>query len=325
MKAIVCTKYGGPEVLQLKEVEKPIPKENELLVRVHSASVTRADGMMRKGEPLYGRIFLGFTKPKHPIPGTGFAGVVEAVGSEVKHFKTGEKVFGELGVNFGGNAEYVCIAEDDLVMNIPPDMGFEEAAPICDGALTGMNFLKNIGKIKKGQRVLVNGASGGLGTSGIQLAKVFGAEVTGVCSTSNVEFVKELGADHVIDYKKEDFTKYGEEWDIIYDTIGKSSFSSCKGVLSENGAYICPVLGMPLLFQMMRTSLAGKKKAKFSATGLMPVPELKKMLKELIVLFKEGKVKTMIDRRYSLEETADAHRYIDKGHKKGNAVINIHS
>ena len=325
MKAIVCTKYGSPDVLELKEVEKPTPKDNEVLIRVYAASATAADCMMRQGTPFYGRLFLGLMRPKNPITGTGFAGAIEAVGKEVKLFKEGDSVFGETGIGFSTNAEYVCLPEDGVLATLPNNMTYEAAAPVCDGALTSWSFLKDIGKIQSGQRVLINGASGSLGSAAIQIAKYFGAEVTGVCSTTNLEMVKSLGADKVIDYTREDFTKTGQTYDIIFDTVGKSSFSRCKGSLRENGVYLSPVLSLPLLFQMIWTSKVGNKKAKFSATGLRPVSELRVLLNELKECIEAGKIKSLVDRSYPLKQTAEAHRYIETGHKKGNVVITVAS
>jgi NADPH:quinone reductase-like Zn-dependent oxidoreductase len=323
MKAIVCTKYGSPDVLELKEVEKPTPKDNEVLIRVYAASATAADCMMRQGTPFYGRLFLGLKRPKNPITGTGFAGTIEAVGKEVKLFKEGDSVFGETGIGFSTNAEYVCLPEDGVLATLPYNMTYEEAAPLCDGALTSWTFLKDIGQIQCGQSVLINGASGSLGSAAVQIAKYFGAEVTGVCSTTNLEMVKSLGADKVIDYTKEDFTKTGQTYDIIFDTVGKSSFSRCKGSLRENGVYLSPVLSLPLLSQMIWTSKVGSKKAKFSATGLRPVSELRVLLNELKECIEAGKIKSIVDRSYSLKQTAEAHRYIETGHKKGNVVITV--
>ncbi|MEQ6118749.1 NAD(P)-dependent alcohol dehydrogenase [Reichenbachiella sp. MALMAid0571] len=324
MKAIVTTKYGGPDVLQLQQVDKPTPKDNEVLVKIHASSVTTADSMMRTGKPYFGRLFTGITKPKHATPGTGFAGQIETVGKDVTLFKVGDSVFGESIFGTGTNTEYVCVAENGIIAAKPDNITCEEATPICDGAVTSMNFLKNLGNIQPGQKVLINGASGSLGTAAVQLARHFEAEVTGVCSTANIELVKSLGADKVIDYTKEDFTATGETYDIIYDTVGKLSFSKCKDSLTENGAYISPVIKLPLLIQMLWTSLTGsKKKAKFSATGLLPVAEIQAFLQELRVLFEENKIKSVIDKCYPLEQVAEAHRYIDQGHKKGNIVITM--
>jgi NADPH:quinone reductase-like Zn-dependent oxidoreductase len=321
MKAIVCTKYGSPDVLQLREVDKPIPKINDILIKINASSVTRADTMMRRGTPFYGRLFIGFTKPKNPIPGTGFAGIIEETGREVKLFKKGDHIFGETGVGFSTNAEYVCVPEDGLVAQKPVNISFEEAATVCDGALTSWCFLKDIGKIKSDDKILINGASGSLGSAAVQISKYIGAEVTAVCSSANSELVRSIGADKVIDYTQENFTKGDEKYDIIFDSIGKTSFSECKNALKENGVYLSPVLKFSLLLQMIRTSKFGKKKAKFSATGLRPVAELRLFLNELIEIIKDKKIKMIIDKKYPLEQIADAHRYIDTGHKKGNVVI----
>ena len=325
MKAIICTRYGSPDVLKVLEVAKPAPGANEVLVKINVASVTAADTMMRKGVPLYARLFLGLMRPRRPIPGTGFAGVIEALGKEVKQFKVGDRVFGETGVNFGANAEYVCVPETGVIGKLPETMSDEEAAPICDGPLTSLSFLKDVGKIREGQKVLVNGAAGSLGSAAVQIARHFGAEVTGVCSTSNLELVKSLGADKVIDYTKTDLTQAEDTYDIIFDTVGKSSFPRCKGLLRGNRVYLSSVLKLPLLFQMIWTSRAGRKKAKFSATGLRPVEELRGLLKELESLYKKGKLKTVIDRRYPLELATEAHRYVETGHKRGNVVLTIAS
>ncbi len=323
MKAIVCTKYGSPDVLELKEVAKPVPGDNEVLIRVLAASVTAADSMIRTGTPYYGRLFIGLVKPNKPIPGTGFAGVVEAVGKEVKLFKNGESVFGETGLGFSANAEYVCLPQDGVLAKLPTSMTYEEAAPVCDGALTSLNFLKDVGKIQRGQRVLINGASGSLGSSAVQIAKYFGAHVTGVCSTANLDMVKSLGADKVIDYTKEDFTRASQAYDIIFDTVGKNSFSRCKDSLKDNGVYLSPVLGLSLLLQMIWTSRLGSRQAKFSASGLRPASELRVLLNELKEPIEAGKIKSVIDRCYELEQTAEAHRYVDTGHKRGNVIITM--
>ncbi|WP_372933474.1 NAD(P)-dependent alcohol dehydrogenase [Mariniphaga sediminis] len=321
MKAIVATGYGAPDVLKIRQVAKPHPKENEVLVKVNASSATTADGMMRTGKPYFARLMTGLRKPKHPVPGTGFAGIVEAAGKNVKTFKPGDRVFGETTLGFSTNAEYVTIPENGVILPMPDSMPYAEGATFGDGHVTSFNFLKEIAKIKPGQKVLINGASGSLGTAAVQLAKYFGAEVTGVSSTRNVGLVKSLGADHVIDYTKKDFTKVKETYDVVYDTIGKSSYSKSKNILTEDGLYLSPVLRFSLLLQMMRTSVFSRKKAKFAATGLRSDKELKNMLAELIEIFKEGRLKTVIDRQYPLEKVAEAHTYIASGHKKGNVVI----
>jgi len=323
MRAIIYTKYGGPEVLRLREIEKPIPKEDEILVKVHATLVTAADGMMRRGVPLIGRAVLGFTKPKKPIPGTEFAGVIEAVGKGVTRFKVGDRVVGSNDISFGTYAEYLCLPEKAVVAIKPSKMNFGEAVAVSEGTMTALPFLRDEGKIKSGQKVLINGASGAVGTAAVQLAKHFGAEVTGVCSSANVELVKSIGADNVIDYNKENFTRGAELYDIIFDTVGKSSFSRCKQVLTKNGFYLSTVLGIPLLIRMLWTSIFGKKKARFAATGLRKHEEKNKDLRFLIGLFESGRIRPFIDREYPLEEIVEAHRYVDLGHKRGNVVINV--
>lgn len=321
MKAILTTGYGSPDVLQLEEVAKPEPKDNEVLIKVYAASISTAEGMMRTGKPYIGRLFTGISKPKNSIPGTGFAGIIESIGKTVKLFKKGDQVFGENITSFGTNAEFVCVPEDGVITTKPDYLTFEEAAPVCDGALTSINFLKNIAKIQPGQKVLINGASGSLGTAAVQIAKYYGAVVTGVSSTTNLALVKSLGADEAIDYTKEDFTNSIGKYDIIYDTVGKSSYSASKKALAKNGIYVSPVLGMSLLVDMMCSSIFGKKKAKFSATGLLPVTELNLLLKEVKEIIGAGRLKTIIDKKYPLDRIAEAHTYVDKGHKKGNVVM----
>jgi len=323
MKAVMALGYGSPDVLTVKEVKIPQPTDRQVLIRVKVASTTRADGMMRTGKPYFGRLFTGLSKPKHPIPGTGFAGEVIETGKQVTKFKNGDLVFGETTLGFSTNAEYVTVPEDGVILPKPDNLSFAEAATFCDGHLTSINFLREIAEIKPGQKILINGASGSLGTAAVQLAKYFGAEVTGVCSERNTGLVKSLGADYVINYNREDFTTSGKTYDVIYDTVGKSSFTKSKSALKENGIYISPVLKFSLLLQMMKTSLFGKKKAKFAASGLKSDGELRSLLQELVDIFRTGKLKTIIDRQFPLEKAAQAHRYIANGHKKGNVVLTV--
>ncbi|MBU0558174.1 MAG: NAD(P)-dependent alcohol dehydrogenase, partial [Bacteroidetes bacterium] len=301
MKAVICTKYGPPEVLQLKEVEKPIPKDNEILIRIFTVVVATEDPLQRKGKPYFARVIIGFTKPKKSILGTEFAGEIEAVGKDVKLFKKGDQVFGSTGSNFGCYAEYVCIPEEGLLAIKPPNITNEEATPVCS-ALTAWNFLRAKANIQSGQKILINGASGSVGSAAVQIAKVFGVEVTGVCSTANLELVKSLGPDRVIDYTNEDFTKNGKTYDIIFDVAGKSSFSKCKNSLKQRGIYLNPVLTLSILLQMFWTTMFNSKKVKFSATGLRPLPKRLSNLKELIKLFEAGKLKTMIDNDIRIEK-----------------------
>jgi NADPH:quinone reductase-like Zn-dependent oxidoreductase len=322
MKAIVYEKYGPPDVLQLKEVAKPTPKDNEVLIKIYATVVTTVDCGTRKGEPFFGRIVTGLLRPKTTILGFEVAGEIEEVGKDVKRFKEGDQVFGITTTSLGGHAEYICLPEDAPVAIKPVNMTYEEAAAVVEGACTALPFLRDKANIQSGQKVLINGASGSIGTAAVQLAKYFGAEVTGVCSTTNLELVKSLGADKVIDYTKEDFTKSGQTYDIIFDTVGKSSFSRCKGSLTQKGVYLTAT-GLAVVPQMLWTSKIGNKKAILALTGLMPSSEKTKNLVFIKELIEAGKIKAVIDRRYPLEQTAEAHRYVDKGHKKGNVVITL--
>ena len=315
MKAIVYTKYGPPDVLELKEVEKPAPKDNEVLIKVHASTVTPIDLRFRQGKNIIARVMSGLIKPKNNILGSELAGEIESVGKDVKLFKQGDQVYG--AGQMGAHAEYVCMPEEKVAMK-PTNMTYEEAAAVPFAAPVSLQFLRNKGGIQSGQKVLINGASGGLGTFAVQLAKYFGAEVTGVCSTTNLELVQSLGADEVIDYTREDFTREGQSYDIIFDTVGKSSYSKCKNSLKQSGIYLNTVLTFPLLLQMLWTSMIGGKKAIF----MMAPYHIEDLifLKELI---EAGKIKSVIDRRYPLEQIAEAHSYVDKGQKTGNVVITL--
>jgi NADPH:quinone reductase-like Zn-dependent oxidoreductase len=292
MKAIVCTKYGPPDVLQLKEVEKPTPKDNELLIKVYATTVNRTDCATRMAKPFFARFFTGLIRPKKTILGTEFAGEIESVGKNVTSFKVGDKVFGFNGIDFGAHAEYMIMPEDGFLTTMPANMTYEETAPSTEGAHYAHSFIRNA-NIQSGQRVLINGATGAIGSAALQLVKYFGAEVTAVCNTKNMALVKSLGADKVIDYTKEDFTKDDQMYDAVFDAVGKSSFSRCKSLLKPCGIYISSDLGYmaqnPIL--ALVTPLIGKKKVMF------PIP---KHIDENIVLFKKlieaGKFKAVIDR-----------------------------
>jgi NADPH:quinone reductase-like Zn-dependent oxidoreductase len=321
MKAIVYSEYGPPEVLQLKEVEKPVPKDNEVLIKIFATTVTSGDCRMRKADPFAIRVFNGLTRPrKTTILGNEFSGVIEEVGKNVKLFRKGDQVFGQAGMSLGTNAEYICLSENGTIAIKPANLNHEEAAVIPFGGNTALHFLRK-GNISSGQKVLIYGSSGSLGTAAIQLAKYFGAEVTGVCSTANVELVKSLGADKVIDYTKEDFTKNGQTFDIIFDTTGKSPFSGCLKSLKQNGIYLRAVhMTLSSNVRGLWTSMTSTKKVIGGVAA-----ELKENLVFLRELIEDGKLKPVIDRRYPFEQIAEAHRYVDKGHKKGNVAIAVQS
>jgi len=323
MRAVIYAKYGPPEVLQLKEVGKPAPKENEVLIKLHTSTVTATDCVFRRGEPKFSRLFTGLTKPKNQILGSEFAGVVEAIGKDVKAFKTGDKVFGTTP-GYGSYAEYICLREyKSTLAKMPANKSYEEAITCCDGFLTSLPFLRDKGKIQKGNKVLIIGASGSVGSAAVQLAKYFGAEVTGVCSTSSEELVKSIGADSVIDYTKEDFTKSGDVYDIIFDLVGKTTFSQCKNSLKPTGKFLQAAITPKVFPSVLWTSIFSSKKALIMATGLRPPAERTKDLIFITELVVKGKVKPIIDKIFPLEKIAEAHSYVDKGHKKGNIVITL--
>lgn len=331
MKAITYTEYGSPDVLQIKKFEKPTPKDTEILVRVYTASVNYGDLLARNFKavtpkefnmpsPLWfiSRLFFGLNKPRISILGSEFAGIVEAVGADVTRFKVGDAVFGYLGQNMGTYAEYLTMPENAVVAKKPENITFEEATSIPMGGMTALSLLKN-GNIQPGQKVLINGASGSIGSIAVQLAKHYGAEVTGVCSTPRVEMVKALGADKVIDYKKEDFTQNGETYDLILDVLGRASFGSVKNSLTENGIYLLASFKLPKVFQMLWTSLTGSSKKVICALA----PESAEDLEAVRELIEAGVVKSIVDKCYPMEQAADAHRYAESGKKTGHVVITM--
>ena len=332
MKAVVQTIYGPPSVLTLKEVETPIPKDNEIQIKIHATTVNTGDiwaRNFRKISPfefsmpfifwLPAKFVFGIRKPRTKILGSEFAGEINAIGKDVTLFKKGDHVFGYRGQNFGGNAEYLCMPENGIVSIKPDNMTFEQAASIPYGSLTALNILRKV-NIKKGDKVLINGASGSIGNFAVQLSKYYGAEVTGVCSTTKMEYVGALGADNVIDYTKEDFAKNGESYDIILDIMNKSSYSHCKGSLTQNGTYVLVSFKMRQIFQMLRTKIIGSKKVLCALS--METPEDLVHIRELA---EKGSIKSIIDKEYPIEELVAAHEYVEKGLKKGHVVIIIKS
>jgi len=331
MKAIVFTEYGTPDVLKIKEVAKPTPKDNEILVKVHATPINYGDltarnfGNLTSSEfnmpaPLYlpARMSFGWNKPKINILGSELAGEVQAVGKDVTKFKAGDQVFAYLGMNMGANAGYVCIPESGTVALKPVNLSYEEAATLPYGAIMATSLLGKA-NVQRGQKVLINGASGGIGSMAVQLAKHFGAEVTGVCGTQRLGFVKSLGADRVIDYTKEDFTQNGETYDLIFDILGRSSFSRLKRSLKPNGIYLLASYKMKALLQMLWTSITGSKQKVICAFA-NETPESLVFVKKLV---EEGNIKAIVDKSFPMEQAAEAHRYVEGGHKQGNVVIAI--
>ena len=322
MKAIVYKKYGPPEVLQLAEVEKPIPKDNEVLVKIHATTVTAGDCRARSFTVppafwLPARISLGFREPKKPVLGLELAGVIESVGKDVKRFKKGDQVFAATLIGFGAYAQYISLPEDAAIAIKPSNLTYEEAAALPIAARTALHYVRKA-NIRKGQNVLVYGASGSVGTYAVQLARYFGAQVTGVSSTANLELVKTLGADKVIDYTKEDFSDSGETYDVIFEAVDKSSFSACMKALQDGGIYLNVTTPFPSL-QMIRTKVRTNKKIMLGENPPESAEDLT-FLKELV---EAGNLKPVIDRRYPMEQIVEAHRYVDTGHKRGNVVITI--
>ncbi len=327
MKAVVWTKYGPPEVLEVRDLAKPTPKENEVLIRIYATTVTAGDSEMRNLKlpffiSLPMRIWIGFIKPKeNTIPGTELAGEIEAVGKDVKRFKEGDQVFGSVGMGFGANAEYICLPEEPGEMEggvarKPANMSYEEAACVPFGGRDALHFLR-LGNIQKGQKILINGAGGSIGTFAIQLAKYFGAEVTAVDSTGKLDMLRSIGADHVIDYTQEDFTENGQVYDVIFDVIGKISFSRTQKSITENGTYLLANPQRQIISGTWTRMTSGRKVVMQTASGT--IADLI-YLRELI---EEGQLKAVIDRTYPLEEIVEAHRYVETGGKLGNVVITV--
>lgn len=322
MKAFVYTQYGPPDVLQLKEVEKPIPKANEVLVKVYATTVNRTDNATIKAIPWFARFWTGLFKPKKKTPGTEFAGEVEAIGEKVSSLKVGDKVFGFDDQGSESHAEYLTISENKALI-IPKDTSYEQAAASSEGAHYAYNFINKV-NLKPGQKVLVNGATGAIGSAAVQLLKYFGAHVTAVCDRANIELVKSLGAGKVIDYRAEDFTRDDEKYNFVFDTVGKSSFFKCRQLLDKGGVYISSDLGymyqnifLPLITPIIKPMIGNKK-------TVTPFPtDIRGSLLLIKKLIEEGKFKAVIDRNFPLEKIVEAYRYVEKGQKVGNVVITV--
>ncbi|MFC5450605.1 NAD(P)-dependent alcohol dehydrogenase [Paenibacillus aestuarii] len=318
MRAMVQISYGSPEVIVPQEVAKPSPKDKEFLIRIQAAKVGPSDCAFRKGDPSMIRLIYGWSRPKYAIGGCELAGEIEAVGKEVTRFQAGDRVLAMSVKTFGAHADYKCLSEESPLALIPDNITFEEAVAVCDGGATALTFLRDKAKLQKGQKVLINGASGAVGIYAVQLAKYYGTEVTAVCSAGNGDLVQKAGADFIIDYTREDFTKANKAYDVVFDTVGKRSFSACKRVLTSKGIYLTTAFKLSILLQMMWTSLFKGKRAVFATAGLM---QNKGNLAFLMELASNGTLNAVIDRRYPLELLPDAHKYVETERKKGNVII----
>lgn len=317
MNAVIATGYGKPEVLKVEQVEKPIPKDNEILIKIHATSVSSGDARIRRADPIIIRLIFGFKKPRKSILGVVIAGEVEAIGKSVSNYKIGDQVFGSTGMKFGAHAEYIALPDDAILAAKPQSMSYEEAAAIPFGGTAALHFLKEA-NVQQNQKVLIYGASGALGTLAVQLAKNYGAEVTAVCSSSNISLVKSLGADKVIDYTKEDFSVNGEKYDVFFDTVGKSSMKKSLKSLKNGGQLLLASAGM---LSIMGGSIASLFMSKKIVSGIIKESvEDMNFFKQLI---EEEKIKAVIDRIYTLKQITEAHSYVDKGHKQGNVVISV--
>ena len=314
-------RYGAPEVLRPVTRPLPAPGPAEILIRIRASAVTRADGMMRAGTPLFARPFLGLRRPRQNLSGTGLSGEVIAVGKKVTRFTVGDAVFGEAGLRFGANASHICLDAGGVLLKKLEALSHEEAAVMCDGPLTSYHFLHKIAQLQFGQHILILGGSGSLGSAAVQIAAAAGAHVTATCSTRNVNFVAGLGAGRVIDYTKEDFTALPDRYDVIYDTVGVSSFKAAKARLTETGRYICPVLTLPLVGAMLKSRMTGGRRALFAAAGLQSPELLRTHLKCLLAMVEAGTLSPVLSRVYPLADLIEAHRHMETGHKRGNVVV----
>jgi len=315
------SRYGGPETLTPITLPMPVPGPTEVLIGIHASAVTRADGMMRKGQPLFARPFLGLRRPRNGLSGTGLSGEVVAVGAKVTRFSPGDMVFGEAGMRFGANASHICLDEDCVLMPKPDNLSHEDAAVLCDGVLTSWHFLHNLGHVQRGDRVLILGGAGSLGSAAVQIAAAMGAEVTATCSTRNADLVASLGAARVIDYATKDALRPGAGYDVIFDTLGVASLSAARPALADAGRYMCPVLTLGRLPAILLSGLLGRKRALFAAAGLEKPQRLRAMLSDILAQIEQDRLAPVMDRIYPLSDLVEAHAHVEAGHKRGNVVV----
>lgn len=313
--------YGSPNILTPVKLPLPDPGPTEVLISIHASAVTRADGMMRKGQPLFARPFLGLRHPRNGLSGTGLSGEVIAVGEKVHRFAPGDMVFGETGMRFGANASHICLDEDGVLMPKPNNLSHEYAAVLCDGVLTSWHFLRNVGALKQGERVLILGGAGSLGSAAVQIAVAMGAVVCATSSSRNADLIASLGAARVIDYAREEALQPGAGYDLIFDTLGVASFAAAKLALNEAGRYLCPVLTLRRLPAILLSGLLGRKRALFAAVGLEKPQRLRTMLSETLAEIENDRLAPVMDRIYPLTDLIEAHAYVEAGHKRGNVVV----
>jgi NADPH:quinone reductase-like Zn-dependent oxidoreductase len=323
MKAAFLTQYGGPDTIEIREIEKPSVGDDDILIKTIATTVTQVDNIFRSGDQFFARIATGVLKPKIPVLGTELSGVVEEVGKNVTAFKPGDEVIADSGTNYGAHAEYVLVSEKDPVIKKPEGMSFSEAAALSYGGLTALSFLTDTAKLKSGQSILVLGGSGSVGSYAIQIAKYLGAHVTGVSSGKNTGLVTSLGADDVLDYTKNDVRNLDNRFDVIFDTVGKYSFGQLKHLLKGEGLFMTTDLSFGILVNMALTSVVGKKKANVSFTGLNSLEDKLKGLSLLVEIYEQGKIKPLIDQTFDFENIVDAHKHVATGRKKGNVIVNF--
>ncbi len=321
LRAWSVSRYGGPDVLVPVTRPAPTPKDDQVLIRIRASAVSRADGLMRAGQPKFARLFLGLKRPRAGLSGTCFAGDIVSVGKTVTRFQVGDAVFGEAGMQFGANGSHICLDQGGSLLKKPDTVPYEEAATLCDGAMTSWHFLTRVADVRAGDRVLILGGSGSLGTAAIQFAKTLGAEVTATASARNADLLRTLGADRVVDYKTTDPLKPHAAYDVIFDTLGIASFGAAKSALAKTGSYICPVLSLRLLRDLALSRLFGKKTAKFAAAGLSKPAVHHAELSEILALMAKNQFSPVMDRTYPFSDLVEAHRYVETGRKRGNVVV----